>query len=189
MGRKHSIDSGFPKKRLTAAFTGLCFTALGFAAEKVFRSVLDTALSIVAGASIMLLVMGVFAFIGAWERRDNIHEKQIFALKMNIREMREDEEKRCVSCSFNHQSLLVGLSTNHVNELQKQREFYEDYIAAVLYVLDTTIVRAVKAESSVLPIVQGLLNSPLYHREKNNKELKKWKTLLNSIRENQDKPE
>ena len=91
---------------------------------------------------------------------------------------------QCTSCNFSHQSLLVGLSANYVQQMQEQRDYYENYMAAVLYIFDTTILRLDKAEASVLPIVEGLLRSPLFRKEvDNNKELKKWTTFLSSIRE------
>jgi len=44
MAREDSIrDTPFPKKRLTAALTGLTFTALGVIIEKVFKSTLEMA--------------------------------------------------------------------------------------------------------------------------------------------------
>ena len=69
MAGKDSVSS-FPKKRLGAAVTGLIFTALGFIAEKLFRSLLETTLSIVAGVSIVLMILGLFGFFGVGEKRD-----------------------------------------------------------------------------------------------------------------------
>lgn len=190
MSKESSVSKAslFPKKRLTAALTGLTFTALGFMAEKLFRTVLDTALSVMAGMSIVLLILGLFAFFGAWEKREDSHNREREALKIQMKEIHEAYVIQCTSCTFSHQSLLVGLSTNHVNQMQQQRDYYEEYMAAVLYVLDTTILRLDKSESTVLPIVNGLLLSPLFRKEiENNKELKKWKTFLNTIRETHSK--
>lgn len=178
------VEEGYwPKKRLTAAATGLVLTALGFMIEKIFRSVLETALSIVAGASIILLLTGLFGFFSAWEHRENIHKQDLNRMEAKMDRYSSEREVECASCSFNWQSLMVGISANHVNELQEQRDFYEDYIAAVVWTLDNTILRAVKAESSILPIVDGLMKSPLYKQQLNNKELLKWKNFLNMIRD------
>jgi len=185
MAREDSVkrkEHYFPKKRLTAATAGLLFTVLSVVVEKVFKSILDTALSVVAGASILVFFFTLFAFFGAWEKRENLHDKEMDAVKIQMEEIHNKQVFQCNSCNFSYQSLLVGLSANHVNELQEQRDYYEDYIAAVLYVLDTTLVRTARAESSILPIVEGLMQSPLYKEYKENKELIKWRTFLNSIR-------
>jgi hypothetical protein len=183
MARENPVGgSNFPKKRMTAALSGLIFTALGFMMEKLFKSVLETALGVAAGLSIILLVLGLFAFFGAWEKREDYHEKNMGALKFQMEEINHKQEINCQSCNFSHQSLLVGLSATHINEIQEQREFYEDYIAAVLYTLDTTVVRAMTAEASILPIVEGLMNSPLFKEYKNNHELMKWRNFLTLIR-------
>ena len=169
---------------MAAALTGLTFTVLGFIAEKLFKTVLDTALSVLAGISILLFVLGILAFFGAWEKREDQHDIEIDAMKIQLKEIHDANLIQCQSCNFSHQSLLVGLSTKHHNQMQEQREYYEIYMATILYVLDTTILRLHRSEASVLPIVEGLLQSPLFKQEfKNNKELKKWTNFLASIRE------
>ena len=194
MAREDSVRDTFPKKRLAAALTGLTITALGVIAEKLFRSMLETAISAIAGISLILLVFTFFAFFGAWEKREDLYEKRMNEMKLQMEEINNKVILNSQSSSFSHQSLLVGLSANHVNELQEQRQYYEDYIAAVLYVLDTALIRVARAETSIIPIVEGLMRSPedvfeiiVRDREKNNKELRKWKTFLNSIRDDLSK--
>lgn len=167
---------------MAAALGGLTFTVLGFIAEKLFKTVLDTALSVLAGISIVLFVLGILAFFGAWEKREDQHDAELDTMKIQLEEIHDAHLIQCQSCNFSHQSLLVGLSTTHHNRMQEQREYYEEYMAAILYVLDATILRLDRSEASILPIVEGLLQSPLFKKElKNNQELKKWKDFLTSI--------
>lgn len=165
---------------MTAALAGLIFTALGFVAEKLFKSILETTLSIVAGVSIVLVVLSLLAFFGAWEKREAIHDKRMLSMKFQIQELNKDFNLKCQSCNFSHQSLLVGISATHVNSMQEQRVFYEEYIKAVLWTLDITILKLEQSESSILPIVNALIQKPQPIIEYN-QELEKWTTFLNSI--------
>ena len=179
MAGKDNVGA-FPKKRMTAALTGLIFTALGFIAEKLFKSILDTTMSIVAGISVVLVILSFLAFFGAWEKRETIHERRMANMNFQIKELHRDFNLKCQTCEFSHQSLLVGMSANHVNSMQEQRVYYEEYIKAVLWTLDITILKLEQSESSVLPIVNALIEKPQPIIQ-DNKELEKWIIFLNSI--------
>ena len=182
MAGKDSIRSGFPKRRVSAALTGLTITALGVVAEKLFKSVIETAVGVFAGLSVVLMILALFAFFTAWEKREDSHENKIKMINKRIEKMAEDQDLKCTSCSFSHQSLLVGLSANHATDINELEKNYKDYISTVLFTLQVAMARLDRSEGDIMPIVEGLLKNPLYTEEiKKNKELIKWKNFLNSI--------
>jgi len=172
--------SKMPKRKLAAGFIGLILAMARLTAESMLRSVVDVVAGVLAAGSMILLAIAIVGFITAYEYQTEENKKETERLKTELKNKIAEYEKRCETCSFSHQSMLVGLSASHYNELQEQRDFYEDYITAVLYTFNEVLMRLAKSEATMMPLIEALLESPMYKIEKS-EELEKWKNFLTAL--------
>lgn len=193
MARKNTVKIpdeeewlGFlPKRRAIAASISLGITIMSAVMDSMLKNVLIAFTGIFAILTVILVVLGLVAFMSALEHREGRHSIREKLLRDEIATQISSFEVQCERCNFNYQSLLVGLSEKHVNELQDQRVFYEDYTAAVLYTFNAVLARMLKSESSVIPIIDAIKEDPLRKKVliEEPQELLKWKIFLKEIQE------
>lgn len=193
MGRSNNVDTGLqgidddeflgfiPKRRLAAATISLGITVAGVLTETLFKVALNVFTSIFAVVTVIFIIFGLVAFLGAIEHREKQHSLKQNHLISEIKRMGIAYDKQCAECNINWQNLLVSTSEKLTKELAEQKQFYEDYITAVLVLFYGAVDRLQTADS-IIPIIDGLKgfgNVP--DIETKNEELMQWKTLITGI--------
>lgn len=180
MADKNSVDRGLPKKKLATGFIGLALAIARFSIEGMIRSAIDAVIGGIAIISLIFLAVAIIGFITAYDYQRDQSRREMQSLRTQIKINGMEFMNKCEKCSFSHQSLMVGMSAKHFNSITEQRQFYENYITAVLYQFNELLMRLARSEATMVPLIDALLESPMYKVEQS-EDLEVWKNFLTNL--------